>query len=288
MISIVGLGTGASKIASCFEDTPQYSVHMLNSSVKKSSKYKMKIKSFESPEEYEKNIPDVTKFFANLEEHVQFIIIGGSFSSNYSLGILQQLQDKKVDVIYIKPDTELLTGYPVLIENTTFGVLQEYARSGLLNSITLISNLELESCIGDLPIKTYYESLNNFIFSTIHHLNYFVHSEPEIGQVAKPAEINRIRTIAGLNIQNLQEKWLFELDSPRELCYYLAINNERLESEGGLHRQIVKLLKEKPRNAYRKISYAIYETPYHDFGFCVAHTNVVQKNKKTLDKLEQE
>ena len=288
MISIVGLGTAGSEIASCFEETPQYSVYKLNSDVKRNSKYKMKIKSFDTPEEYENNIPNVGKFFADTEEHIQFIVVGGSFSSNYSLGILEQLQNKKVDVIYIQPDTELLTGYPVLIENATFGILQEYARSGLLNSITLISNLQLESCIGDLPIKTYYESLNKFIFSTIHHLNYFVHSEPEIGQVSKPAKINRIRSIAGLNIKNLEEKWLFELDSPRELCYYLAINSERLENEGGLHRHIVKILKEKPRNAYRKISYAIYETPYHDFGFCVAHTNVVQKNQKTLDKLVQE
>jgi hypothetical protein len=177
---------------------------------------------------------------------------------------------------------------PVLIENTTFGVLQEYARSGLLNSITLISNLNIEASIGDLPIKTYYESINNFIFSTIHHLNYFTHSEPEIGQVAKPSEINRIRSIAGLNVKNLDEMWLFDLDSPRELCYYLAINSERLETEGGLHRKIVAMLKDKPRNAYRKLSYAIYETPYNDFGFCVAHTNVVQNNKKTLDLLGQE
>ena len=81
--------------------------------------------------------------------------------------------------------------------------------------------------------------------------------------------------------------WLFDLDTPRELCYYLAINSERLETEGGLHKRLVDMLKDKPRNAFRKISYAIYETPYNDFGFCVAHTNVVQ-TKKTLDKLEQE
>jgi len=88
-------------------------------------------------------------------------------------------------------------------------------------------------------------------------------------------------------VKNLDEKWFFNLDSPRELCYYLAINTERLETEGGLHKKIVDMLKQKPKNAYRKISYAIYETPYNDFGFCVAHTNVVQ-TKNTLDKLEQE
>ena len=62
----------------------------------------------------------------------------------------------------------------------------------------------------------------------------------------------------------------------RDVCYYLCINKERLENEGGLHKKIVDKLKEKPRNAFRKISYAIYETEYQDFGLCVAHTNAIQ------------
>jgi len=286
MISIIGLGNAASAVADLFSEIKQYKVYRLNSKVEKNTKYNFKLKTFDKPEDYELNMPDVRKFLSTTGENIQFFVMGGSFSSNYTLGILEQIREKKVDLIYIQPDTELLTGYPVLIENTTFGVLQEYARSGLLNSITLISNLNIEESLGDINIKNYYESLNNFVFSAVHHLNYFLHSDPEIGQVSRPAEINRIRAIAGLNMKNLEEKWFFELDSPRELCYYLAINTERLESEGGLHKKIVDMLKQKPKNAFRKISYAIYETPYNDFGFCVAHTNVVQ-TKKTLDKLEQ-
>jgi len=286
MISIIGLGNAASAIADLFSEIKQYKVYKLNSKVEKNTKYKFKLKAFDNPEDYEHNIPNIKKFFESASENIQLFVTGGSFSSNYALGIMEQLNDKKIDLVYIQPDTELLTGYPVLIESTTFGVLQEYARSGLLNSITLISNLQIEESLGNINIKNYYQSLNNFIFSAIHHLNYFVHSEPEIGQVARPAKINRIRAVAGLNMKNLQEKWFFELDNPRELCYYLAINTERLENEGGLHKKIVDILKQKPKNAFRKISYAIYETPYDDFGFCVAHTNVVQ-TKKTLDKLEQ-
>ena len=286
MISIIGLGNAASAIADLFADIKQYKVFKLNSKIEKNTKYNFKLKKFDNPEEYETNIPNVKKFLEPAAEHIQFFVVGGSFSSNYTLGVLEQLRDKKVDLIYVQPDTELLTGFPVLIENTTFGVLQEYARSGLINSITLISNLSIEESLGDINIKNYYGSLNNFIFSSIHHLNYFTHSEPEIGQVSRPADINRIRAIGGLNMKNIEEKWFFELDNPRELCYYLAINTERLETEGGLHKRIVDMLKQKPKNAFRKISYAIYETPYHDFGFCVAHTNVIQQ--KTLDKLEQE
>ena len=95
--------------------------------------------------------------------------------------------------------------------------------------------------------------------------------------------MNRIRSIGVLDVNKIQEKWLFELDTPREICYYICINDEKLEQEKGLHKQIVDKLKQKPRNAFKKISYGIWETHLHDFGFCVAHTNVIQK--QTLDKL---
>ncbi len=279
MISIIGIGNGASAIAEKFKDTPQYNVFVLNDKVSRTSKYKFKLKRFEEPEEYEKNAPDLTKFFSNVDDHVQIFVMGSSYSSNYALAVLEQLQDKKVDVFYIKPDTSLLTGVPKLMENVVFGVLQEYARSGKFNSITLLSNVFIEEALGELPIKTYFDRLNSSVFSTAHYLNYFSHTEPEVGVMARPATINRIRSVAILNMKNLEEKWLFDLDTPRDLCYYLCINEERLSNEGGLHKKIVDRLKDKPRNAYRKLSYAIYETPHdQDFGFCVAHTNVVQEN----------
>jgi hypothetical protein len=279
MISVIGLGNAASAIAVKFVDTSNYNVYQMNDKVARSSKYKFKLKVYEKPEDYEKNVPNVKKFFKDLNDHVQFIIVGSSYSSNYSLGILEQIKDKRIDVFYIKPDIELLTGIPRLMESAVFGVLQEYARSGLFSSITFFSNLNLENILQNIPVKEYYDTLNDSIFSTIHYLNYFEHSEPEIGQVSKPAETNRIRTVGMLDIENLEEKWIFDIDTERELCYYMCINEKRLKEEGGLHRKLVNMLKEKPRNAFRKISYAIYETPLpQDFGFCVAHTNAIQKN----------
>tara|TARA_Y100000593_G_scaffold91660_1_gene181097 strand:- start:640 stop:1497 length:858 start_codon:yes stop_codon:yes gene_type:complete len=285
MISIIGIGTGASSIARNFSSISQYDVYELNDAVKKNTESEFHIPSFDTPEEYEQNIPNLKKFFKNLKDHVQVFIIGTTYSSNYSLGVLQQIKSKKVEIFYVKPDIELVTGERRLIENLTFGVLQEYARSGLFSSCTVFSNLEIEKNIGEVPIKGYYETLNKSIFSAVHYLNYFTHSDPEIGQVAKPADINRIRSIGALNMKNLEEKWFFELDVERDLCYYLCINQDRLVSEGMLHRKLVDLLKKKPSNAFRKISYAIYETPYSDFGYVVAHTNKVQQ-QKTLDKVD--
>ncbi len=279
MISIVGIGNVASKIATLFSQTSNYDVYCLNSSIKRSSKRKFKLGSYENPEDYEKNIPDLKKFFSDISDNVQVIITGSSYSSSYSLGIIEQIKDKNIEVFYIKPDSELLTGTPKLLENTAFGVLQEYARSGLFKSFTMISNLEIEKSLDNIPIKKYYETINDTIFSMIHYINYFTHAEPEIGMVSKPLEINRIRAIGALNPKNLEEKWFFDLDTPRDVCYYICINQETLETDGKLHKRLVALLKDKPKNTFQRISYAIYETPHqNDFGFCVAHTNVIQKN----------
>jgi len=285
MISVVGIGNGASAIAEKFAEIPQYDVYLMNDSISRNSKQKFKLKRHDRPEVYEDNIPDVKKFFSNVRDQVQVFIVGSSYSSNYALGILEQIRDKKVEIFYIKPDIELLTGTPRLVESAAFGVLQEYARSGLFQSITILSNQEIERTLGNVPIKNYYDTINNAIFSAVHYLNYFTHTDPEIGQVSKPSEISRIRTIGALNLKNLEENWFFQLDIDRELCYYMCINEERLEKEGTLHRRLVDMLKKKTSNAFRKISYAIYETPHQDFGYVVAHTNAIQKNN--LDKLEQ-
>ena len=286
MISVIGIGNAASSIVENFKTQKNnYKVYQLGSN-QKNTKYTKKLKHFNNPEEYEENIPDLSKFFGDISENIQVFVVGSSYSSNYTLGILQQLQGNKLEVFYVRPDTELLTGVPKLLENMMFGVLQEYARSGLFDSLTILSNLEIENSIPGLSIKNYYEKLNHTIFSCVHYLNFFNHTEPEIGQMARPSDINRIRSMGILDVKTLSEKWLFELDMPRETCYYICINQDRLEKESGLHKQIVDLLKEKPRNAFRKVSYGIWETHLHDFGFCVTHTNAIQQN--TLDKLEQE
>ena len=279
MISVVGLGNAGSAVAEKFSDLPQYNVYTLNDKVKRTSKYKFKLKKHVTPEECERNIPDVSKFFKDIDDDVHFIVCGASFSSCYSLGILEQIKDKNIDLFYIKPDVELLAGLPRLLENTAFGVLQEYARSGLFNSITLISNLNLEKIIHNVPIKEYYNTLNSTIQSTIHYINYFEHNEPEIGVLTPPSEICRIKSYGMLNMKDLEEKWFFDLDIEREVCYYLCIDKEKLQTDGTLHKRYVEILKKKPRNAFRNVSYAIYETEGgRDFGFCVARTNAIQEN----------
>ena len=286
MISVIGIGNAACNIVEKFKSQPNnYDIYCLGSK-RENSKNSFKLESYEDPEDYEKNTPKLKTFFKGIQDSVQVFIVGSSFSSNYTLGILEQIKDKKIEIFYVKPDTELLTGIPKLIENAVYGVLQEYARSGLFKSFTIFSNTELEKNLPNISIKNYFDTINQAIFSSVHYINFFKHTEPEIGQISKPIDINRISSIGALDIKNMSEKWFFELDNPRDTCYYICINEERLEKESGLHKKLVDMLKQKPRNAFRKVSYGIWETHLQDFGFCVAHTNAIQQN--TLDKVDQE
>ena len=67
-------------------------------------------------------------------------VCGAGRTANATLAILQYLQGKKIDIFYIQPDVDLLMGINKLQEKAIFGVLQEYARSGVFNSFTAFSN----------------------------------------------------------------------------------------------------------------------------------------------------
>ena len=111
MISVIGIGNAASAIAEKFSDVDNYEVYLLNDKTEKSTRT-YTLKTFSSPEEYETNVPDLKDFFTDIRNRVQVFIMGSSMSSNYVLGILEQIKDKEIDLFYIRPDTELLTGVP--------------------------------------------------------------------------------------------------------------------------------------------------------------------------------
>ena len=163
MISIIGIGNAGCAIAEKFESQKNYKVFKLSNSVKTKGN-SFRLEEFESPEHYEENVPDLGKFFSDITDEVQVFVVGSAMSSNYTLGILQQIRDKSIELFYVKPDIELLTGIPKLVENVMFGVLQEYARSGLFKNITILSNLEIEKYLDNVSIKSYYDSLNTTIF----------------------------------------------------------------------------------------------------------------------------
>jgi len=279
MISVFGIGTAGHNIAQLFREHKNYNIFSFTTQEVDNVEGHTRLSSGLTPEQCEDNIPDLTRLKDTVDEDIQVILCGSSFSANYALGILEQFKDRKIQIFYIKPDTELLSGQSKLQENAIFGILQEYTRSGLFENMTIISNTKVEEIVGSVPVKNYFSTLNQTIYYVIHYMNYFANKQPIIGNLTNPTEIQRIRTFGMINPANLSEKMFYELDMARDTSYYVCITSSRLETDGTLHKKLVNTLKNKPRNAFKNLSYAIYESnTENDFGFCIAHTNAVQTN----------
>jgi len=286
MISLIGIGEAGCNVVSLFENHKEYNCFLFSEG-QENTKYTRKLSKVAKAEDCEGKAPKLSSYKTEeaIQDRVQVFLCGSSFSANYTLAILQQIRDRQIDIFYIKPDVDLLIGDSKLQERAIFGILQEYARSGLFKSFTILSNPAIEKTIGEIPIKKYFDTINKSIYYAVHYLNVFDHTTPLVGNLSKPSDVQRIRSVGIVSVNKLTENWYYKLEEDRDVAYYLCIANERLETDGKLHSRVVESLKSKPRNAFKNVTYGIYESPYEtDFGFCVAHTNFVQ-GQKLLDSI---
>ena len=294
MDTVVGLGQAGCNIADEFAKYGQYKIYKIDAgdNIERAdwswASYgisgeineneeggKYEIPRLNSPEEYEEKCPDMSTTFRELKGEVLFVVGGSGDISGASLRVLEHLNHCDISVLYIRPDLELLSLSKSQHEWTTFNILQEYARSGIFKRIYLISNLEVEKHLGEIPVIGYYEKLNEMIVSTFHMVNVYNHNEPVASNFSDPDDINRISTIGIANSDTGEKKLFYSLDKIEELRYYYAINKKKLEEEGDLFRKIKEQIKSDI-----KTSYGIFATSYEqNYVYTVAHTSEIQRQK---------
>jgi len=275
MSTIIGLGAQGCDIAEVFETNRDYNVKLLDINIEGENCFSFKVHN--SSEEYEKNTPDLSDFFSDIHEQVFFIVDGSTKIAGASLQILKQLKDKKINLIYVRQDVNLLGNIAKMQDRVAFNVLQEYARSGIFNSISLISLSALDNIIGDMPILEYNENINKLIYNTIVNIEKFNNEEPIIDNFSSPKDVSKIITYGIYDIANNLEKLFYPLDLIDDKCYYFGINENDLKTNSKLFRVIKDRMREKTVDK-TKISYRIHSTG-HEMNFCyvIAYSKKIQQ-----------
>jgi hypothetical protein len=274
-MDIVGLGTAACNIVEAFSKYPQYTLYKIDTEPREGNFFPIEAKS--TPEEAESTVPDMTDFFANLGDEVMFFVVGSGMTSAVSLAILEQAKDKKITLFYIQPKLNNLTGTKKKLEKVAFGVLQQYARSGLIEEMVLVSNQKIANMIGNLPVIGYFTKINEMIASTVHFVNVFERTKHVYGILEEKENVCRISTVGLLDPASSEEKIFYDLDLVREKEYFYALSNDRLLSESNLVAEIEDNMQQKKENSLTKISYRLYSTEYEtEFGYCRFRTSKVQ------------
>jgi len=275
MMDIIGLGEAGCNLADCFKEYPQYRTYKIDVGLEGDNCFA--VEEQRSPEDYESSTPDLTSFFTDLGDEVTFIVGGAGYISAMSLAILEQLKHKKTSILYICPSQKSLTGKKKLLERATFGILQQYARSGLVEGIHLISNENVANIIGNLPVIGYYNKINDLITSTFHFINVFNRTKHVYGMLEEREDVCRIATIGLLDTETSEEKMFYDLELIREKSYFYALNKDTLLNESNMVSTLESQVEEKKKEWLTKISYRLYSTEYeNNFGFCTDRTSKVQ------------
>jgi hypothetical protein len=280
---VVGLGRAGCNIAAAFSKFPQYETYGIDTN----DDADITIRPKTSHEEYDAKFPNLKRKLKFTGEDVLVVVAGSGSISGGVLRLLEQLKNNSLRVLYIQGDTSIMSEVQKKQEKIVCNVLQEYARSGLIEDIILINNTMLERSIGDMSIIGYYDTLNQAIVNTVHMMNVFRHTEPVIGNFIRPAEISRICTIGIVDIESEEEeeeKWFYPLTSTRDVVYYYGINEDDLKNDGTLLRKINNFVKSRIEENLN-VSYGVFKTTYDQkYCYCIKHSSVVQSYTELDDQ----
>lgn len=262
---VVGLGTAGTNIANKFKKWDQYEVISLE------------IPEQRTAEDYENNTPDVKNIFEDTEDEVWFILCGSERVAGCTLKILEQIQDKKIKILYIFPDLDFAATMTKKRNRVVCSVLQEYCRSGLIDSIYLIDNKQCEEIFGAGPIMNYFDGINDAIASLVHYSNIYENVKPVFGSSPEYKQISRIRTFGVYNIEKNEKNMLFLLDNPTQTCYIYNITRTELQENNTILKEIKKVT-QKNSTDENNSSFVIYSTEY-DKNFChvIQSTHFIQE-----------
>ena len=227
-------------------------------------------------EEYEASVPKLgNKLRLGKDQDIWLIVCGAARVSGTTLAIIEQIKDREIKVMYIVPDSFFMSSSQKKQHRVTCGVLQEYARSGMIHSVWLMNNKLISNIVGEGALGSYYDNANSAIANFLANYNWFTNTQPIMGNLHEPKEISRIRTVSIGELEENQENLYFLLDNITESCYYYSISSYKKENDKHLLNNIRTYLETKDNTTF-----GIWENgSEHSFFYSIKFTHYIQEEK---------
>lgn len=274
-ITIMGLGEAGKNIVEDFRGYPQFDVVSIDSE----GSPDILIDHESNHEKYEK---DYGKLADIDGDELIFILSGSGDISGAALSILEPYNEKDITIYYIEPDRNFLSVQEKKKEKIVRNVLMQMSRSAVFDRMFFASNPKIEDILGGVPIKQYYEKINELISFTLSNYLYFQNNDSVFGNMREPDEICRLSTM-GI-IKEDQEQYFYPLDMIREKEFYFTFEQEELENNTNLIGELKESMKKKRDGEFQTaISYGIYEAE-DNYHICVENTHVDQSLLENEEK----
>ena len=227
-------------------------------------------------EEYDEQEIRLKQRGLSKHDEATLFVCGSGKVAGASLRVLEALKAFKTTVCYIVPDLEFSSRKEKQRHRAHFGILQEYARSGMVNEMIVLDNKLLLDTAGAGTVVDYYQKVNYFIYSTFQNLLYCTHTKPDFGQIHKPKDFSRISTIAIGSFEKDNEKMLFKLDNVTETCYYINIEEDDLNGDEGIIPRCQQIIRNN-NSLLRESTFAIWKSSEENRLYAKHYTHFVQE-----------
>jgi hypothetical protein len=236
-------------------------------------------KKCKKTEDYEQYCPDFSDRFDFSDDECWVALCGSGKVAGCSLRVLETIKHKKINIMYIYPDTTLCNTVQLKRNKVLYGVLQEYTRSGLFNRMYLFSNKNVLEIIGNQPITEMYNMINKQIANSIETLEWLKSQNPVMGSDHESKIVSRICTLSAGNFKKNEEKMLFPLDSITEASYLYSVSKKQLEKDKDMLNKIKeRIMKDEENNIVS--SFAIYPSEHtQSFFYSLKLTHYIQEKK---------
>ena len=280
MDKIIGLGKIGCGIAEELTEHPEYRIYKIGSHLSERGDLVVpEPLSIESCEQ-DIDVSEISVYLRSIKpgDEVLFIVGGGEPISGMSLSILEQIKDSKISILYVIPDRQTLSQIQQRDNKIVFSILQQYARSGLFERIYLVDRAIAEDMMGDVSVREYEKSINNFISYLVAMINYFNHVEPIVSTKSVPDKICRISTFAVSSIgEDVEARYLYPMENIQDIHYYYGIPSAELEEDSGLMRKIKNQTKRIAAESDSNTSFSVYPTTFEDkIVLAVSYTKEIQ------------
>ena len=273
MKTVIGLGGAGCKIADKFAQREGYKIYKIDEYLQGARCYSFK--KISSMEEAESSVSSLKSFFKGLTKDVLFIVAGGGKISGASLAILEQIRNKNVEILYVRPDLDTLSGVNIQSEKIVSQVLQNMTRSGVFQKMYLFDNQKIQEILQGVSLLKLNDSINEVIARSYDLTNFYQGQESVFGQSGQVDEISRIATFGFISFDDDIHRMCFDLENITHAEIFYVVNEKILDEDSELLYKI-----SVSHEDMKSLQYSVHPSEYEGVqAYCRLHTHYIQQEE---------
>jgi hypothetical protein len=278
-MNIVGLGEAGCRISHYLSRYDVYKTFQVDT---KNKRYKnfCKVKKQSDHEAYERNYSSLGLDLT--PGPVTIVLSGAGAISGLVLRLLQDLEEREIKVLYIKPRESEISSLQSTRHKIVNQILQQYCRSKRLSEFTMLDNSRIEEIIPNLSLTDYWSPINQLIGDTFHMINFFKMDEPLLKSNNKIPDTARISTFSLVDFKSMQEQKLYDLSFPRAKSYYFALGEQFIKENKNVLTEVREFISSK-QDEKCDCSYQIHQTQYEqNYVYGYHYASFIQEQEEKL------